>query len=1076
MTDEDRLVDYLKRVTAELHRTRRKLHDLEDAEPEPIAVVGLGCRFPGGVRTPEDLWRLVADGGDAIGAFPTDRGWDLAGLYDPDPDQPGTCYATEGGFLYDVDRFDPAFFGLGPREATAMDPQQRQLLEVAWETFEHAGVDPHSLRGSRTGVFAGVMYGDYATRLGSAPPEYEAFLGSGSATSVVSGRVAYTFGLEGPALTVDTACSSSLVTLHLAARSLRDGESDLALAGGVTVLASPSVFTDFSRQRGLAPNGRCKPFSAAADGTGFGEGVGLVLLQRLSDARRDGRRVLGLLRGSAVNQDGASNGLTAPNGPSQERVIRAALADARLSASDVQLVEAHGTGTSLGDPIEAQALLATYGQDRSEPLRLGSVKSNIGHTQAAAGIAGVIKVVLAMDHGVMPPTLHAEIPSPHVDWTAGRVELLTKARPWVAAGPRRAAVSSFGISGTNAHVVLEEAPVADSPAVGTRAVVPWVVSGRTENAVRANAERWCRHLADRPDVDPADVAATAAARTRFEHRAVVVAGDRDGLLRGLRAVAAGDAAPDVVRGRAGRGRTAFLFTGQGSQRLGMGRELHEAEPVFAAALDAVMAELDPRLPRPLLDVLFAAPRSPDAALLDQTLYTQASLFAVEVALYRLVEHRGLRPDHLIGHSVGELAAAHVAGVLSLPDACALVAGRARLMQSVPAGGAMVAVAAGADEVLASLPASGRVSVAAVNGPAATVISGDADGTAEVAAHWRRLGVKTKRLRVSHAFHSHHMDPVLAEFRDIAAGLSYGEPSVPVMSNLTGGQATAEQLRSPDYWVDHVRQAVRFADGVRRLADLGVDRFVEIGPGTVLSGMVRDCLGDGPLLAPALPGGRGEVASVTHAVAAAHTRGADVDWSALLGGHDRRTDLPPYAFARGRFWLHDTGERAGPAARLWSAVDSADPTALAAVLGAGDDLLEPLRAVLPALTAWRQANAVAPVAAEQPVDDVAGPDPAELRARLLGLDDAEAEALLLDLVRTRTALVLGLAAVDAVDVDTGFLNIGMTSFTALELRNGVVALTGVELSAVVLMDNPTPRGLVALLRAELVGRADATPVL
>ncbi|MEO6086537.1 MAG: SDR family NAD(P)-dependent oxidoreductase, partial [Umezawaea sp.] len=831
---------------------------------DPIVIVGMACRYPGGVASPEDLWRLVVDGVDAVSEFPGDRGWDLEGLYHPDPDHVGTSYTRSGGFLHDAGDFDPAFFGMSPREALATDSQQRLLLETSWEAVERAGIDPASLRGSQTGVFVGVMYNDYGSILGGG--DFEGYQGTGTSPSVASGRVSYTFGFEGPAVTVDTACSSSLVAMHWAMQALRAGECTLALAGGVTVMSTPTSFIEFSRQRGLAPDGRSKAFSDSADGVGWSEGVGLLVLERLSDARRNGHQVLAVVRGSAINQDGASNGLTAPNGPSQQRVIRQALASAGLSSSDVDVVEAHGTGTSLGDPIEAQALLATYGQDRDRPLLLGSIKSNIGHTQAAAGVAGVIKMVMAMRHGVLPQTLHVDAPSSHVDWSEGDVELLTSSVEWSGNGrPRRAGVSSFGVSGTNAHVIIEQA--AEVNAIeGTASmptVVPWPLSAKTEAAL---VEQAVRLRAAVNGLLPGDIGySLAAGRSAFDHRLVLLATD-EGVV-------------EVARGVAGRGSLGVLFSGQGSQRLGMGRELYDRFPVFAEAFDAVAACLD----LPLKDVVWGH----DPELLNRTGFAQPALFAVEVALFRLVESWGVKPDYLAGHSIGEIAAAHVAGVFSLEDACTLVSARARLMEALPKGGAMVAVQASEDEVLPLLVDG--VSMAAVNGPSSVVLSGDEAAVLELAARW-----KSKQLRVSHAFHSALMEPMLDEFRTVVEGLAFHEPRIAVV--------VAGEVTSSEFWVRHVRDTVRFADGVRTLVEQGVTAFLELGPDGVLSAMAADSLPDDALVVPALRKDRGEEATLVTALARLHVNGVAVDWLGFFAGMGARVvELPTYAFQHQRFW-------------------------------------------------------------------------------------------------------------------------------------------------------------------------------
>ncbi|QMU69825.1 type I polyketide synthase [Streptacidiphilus sp. P02-A3a] len=958
---------------------------------DPIAIVGMACRFPGDVRSPEQFWELLATSTDAVSAFPVDRGWDLDSLFDADPERAGTSHTRAGGFLHDAADFDPGFFGINPREALAMDPQQRVLLETSWEALERAGIDPRSLRGSDTGVFAGAGFSGYG--VGAADSGLEGYQLTGMAASVISGRVSYTLGLEGPAVTVDTACSSSLVALHLAAQALRSGECSLALAGGVTVMAVPTGFSEFSRQQGLASDGRCKAFGADADGTGWAEGAGMLLLERLSDAQRNGHQVLAVVRGSAVNQDGASNGLTAPNGPSQQRVIRAALASARLSTSDVDAVEAHGTGTTLGDPIEAQALLATYGRNRPEerPLWLGSVKSNIGHTQSAAGVAGVMKMVLALRHRLLPPTLHAAQPSPHIDWTAGQVRLLTEARPWPTADrPRRAGVSSFGMSGTNAHLILEEAPDTDpdrpddqdqqpdhalpvlaaAPArpVSPRPVSPWLVSGRSREALRAQAARLAAHL----DADPAAVArdphqvawALATTRSTFEHRAVVLGADRDELLAGLSALAAGESTAGAVTGVAGAvSPVVFVFPGQGSQWVGMGRELAAASPVFAARLAECGRALSAYVDWDLDEVLAGAEGAPG---LDRVDVVQPALWAVMVSLAAVWQAAGINPGAVAGHSQGEIAAAVVAGILTLEDAAQVVALRSRSLTALSGRGGMLSIGEPPHVITERIGAwDGRVSVAAINGPEATVVSGDVAALTEIAADCERAGVRTRLLPVDYASHGPQVEELREEILAALDGITPRPGSVPMVSSLTG-ETLDGAAAGPEYWYASLRGSVLFSHAVETLRQDGHTVFVEVSPHPVLTAAISATLdrtaesadADEPpvVVVGTLRRDEGGAERLLRSLAELHVQGLPVDWRSVLTPA-QPVELPTYAFTRERFWVD--GILAAPAAqrvgdpaedRFWAAVDDGDVARLAETLALDGQRLEQ---VLPALTSWRR---------------------------------------------------------------------------------------------------------------------------
>ncbi|MET7938337.1 beta-ketoacyl synthase N-terminal-like domain-containing protein, partial [Streptomyces sp. NPDC005322] len=1013
---------------------------------DPIAIIGMSCRFPGGVTSPEDLWRLVADDGDAISAFPDDRGWDLERLLRAEGN--GVSFAKGGGFLDHATDFDARFFGISPREALAMDPQQRLLLETSWEVLERAGIDPDSLRSSSTGVFVGTMDQEYGPRLHDAPDALDGYLLTGKTTSIASGRISYLLGLTGPAITVDTACSSSLVALHLAVRSLRQRETSLALVGGVTVLSTPGIFTEFSRQRGLSADGRCKAFAAAADGTGFAEGAGMLLVERLSDARRNGHRVLAVVRGSAVNQDGASNGLTAPSGLSQQRVIREAWADADLASADVDLVEAHGTGTALGDPVEAGALLATYGQERPEdqPLLLGSVKSNIGHTQAAAGVAGVIKTVMAIRHRRVPATLHVDTPTPQVDWTAGAVRLATESGPWPdRERPRRAGVSSFGISGTNAHVILEQAPPApapapafvpdarpaSAPAMRNGGALPWVLSARTAQGLRGQAAR-LREFAASSDATLEELGRSlATTRGALEHRAVVVAEDRAAFLDGLAALAAAEPAAHVVSATASAepGGAVFVFPGQGGQWAGMATELLATSPAFAAAMEKCARALAPETDWDLFDAV----RDGDA--LERVEIVQPVLWAVMVSLAEVWRAAGIAPAAVVGHSQGEIAAASVSGALSLEDGARLAVLRSRLVAAELAGGGrMLSIAASAERVRELLADRPDVWIAVVNGPGATVVGGTPEATAELLAEADRAGLRARMVAVDYASHTPHVEHIREPLLTVAASVAPRPGAVPMYSTVTGGLIAGEALDA-EYWYRNLREPVRFHDTVRTARDAGHTVFLEVSPHPVLTSVLQSD-GDGAepelLAVGTLRRDQGGVGQVLISLAALWAHGLGPDWSGVFApGHADPVDLPTYAFQRERYWLAP----ASPGGEVRVDLPSSPPPE--------------------ALDGFprRVAEAATP---------------------------AQRTRVVLDEVRAHAAAVLGWSGPEEVEIRRAFRELGFDSLTAVELRNRLAAATGVNLSPTVVFDHPTPLALAGHLRDRALGEdglatVDGVPV-
>ncbi|WP_456302398.1 type I polyketide synthase [Streptomyces albogriseolus] len=922
VADEAELRDYLKRAIADARTARKRLREVQEEAREPIAIVSMACRYPGGVSTPEELWTLVADGVDAVSDFPQDRGWDLEGLFDSDPDHAGTSYVTQGGFLEGAGLFDAGFFGISPREALAMDPHQRLLLETSWEAVERAGIDPLSLKGTDVGVFSGLSGQGYGAGAGVVTPETEGFAGTGASTSVASGRVSYVLGFEGPAVSLDTACSSSLVAIHLAAQALRQGECSMALAGGAMVMATPGNFVAFSRQRGLAADGRCKAFADGADGMGLAEGVGVVLLERLSVARKRGHKVLAVLRGSAVNQDGASNGLTAPNGPSQQRVIRKALAGAGVSAADVDVVEAHGTGTALGDPIEAQALLATYGKERDaeRPLWLGSLKSNIGHTQAAAGVGSVIKMVQALRHGILPPTLHVDAPTTEVDWSAGAVELLTEAREWPREDrPRRAGVSSFGVSGTNAHLILEEAPAEEHapqplPSSGG-GVVPLVVSARSAGSLAGQAGRLAAFVEGADGVPLAAVAgALVAGRAVLSERVVVLADSEAEALGGLSALARGASAPGVVSGSAGSGalgKVVWVFPGQGSQWAGMGRELLDVSPVFAGRIAECAAALEPWIDWSLVDVLRG---EVEPALLERVDVLQPASFAVMVGLAAVWASVGVEPDAVVGHSQGEIAAACVSGALSLEDAARVVALRSQAIRDQLAGrGGMASVALSEAEAVSRLTRwADRVEVAAVNGPSSVVVAGDAEALDEALEALSAGGVRVRRVAVDYASHTRHVEDIRETLADTLAGVNAQAPSIPFYSTVTGEWVEDAGVLDGAYWYRNLRGQVGFGPAVAELIGQGHGVFIEVSAHPVLVQPITEILDDGTdaLITGSLRRDDGGLRRLLASMAELFVRGVTVDWTGVLpaGATSARLDLPTYAFDHQHYWLQatDTG--------------------------------------------------------------------------------------------------------------------------------------------------------------------------
>ncbi|MEU2241678.1 beta-ketoacyl synthase N-terminal-like domain-containing protein [Streptomyces sp. NPDC018338] len=1015
-SSNEQLVDALRASLKENEELRKESRRQDDRRQEPMAIVGMSCRFAGGIGSPEDLWDAVAAGKDLVSDVPEERGWDIESLYDPEPGRKGTTYVRNAAFLDDAAGFDAGFFGISPREALAMDPQQRQLLEASWEVFERAGIDPASVRGTDVGVYVGCGYQDYAPDIRVAPEGTGGYVVTGNSSAVASGRIAYSLGLEGPAVTVDTACSSSLVALHLALKGLRNGDCSTALVGGVAVLATPGAFIEFSRQQAMAADGRTKGFASAADGLAWGEGVAVLLVERLSDARRKGHRVLAVVRGSAINQDGASNGLTAPHGPSQQRLIRQALADARLTSRDVDVVEGHGTGTRLGDPIEAQALLATYGQGRTpgQPLRLGTVKSSIGHTQAASGLAGVIKMVQAMRHGVLPKTLHVDEPTDQVDWTAGEVELLTEAVDWPAqpGRPRRAGVSAFGVGGTNAHVVLEEAPTTEAAqAVESPAgVVPWLVSAKTPAALDGQIGRLAAYADSRTDLDPA-VAARALldGRTAMDHRAVAVGDSREALRDALRM-------PEgLVRGTASDlGRVAFVFPGQGTQWAGMGAELLDSSDEFAAAMAECEAALSPYVDWSLEAVVRQAPGAPSLERVD---VVQPVTFAVMVSLARVWQHYGVTPQAVIGHSQGEIAAAYVAGALTLDDAARVVTLRSQSIATHLAGkGGMLSLALSEEATQQRIENLDGLSVAAVNGPTATVVSGDPAQIQELADACEADGIRARIIPVDYASHSAHVETIEEDLAKVLAGLTPQAPRVPFFSTLEGAWITEAALDGA-YWYRNLRHRVGFAPAVETLAtDEGFTHFIEVSAHPVLTMALPETVtGLGTLRRD--NGGQDRLIT---SLAEAWANGLPVDWTSHLPSSTTHADLPTYAFQHRPYWINPSAPGEAPTHTAPESETEAE-TGLVWGLEAAD------------------------------------------------LDEEGRRGVVLAMVLRQAAAALGHDTPDELPADRPLRELGFDSLTAVELRNRINRLAGLQLPATAVFEHPTPAALADRVSGELAER-------